>query len=794
MPSWREELVALDARGTLSDHELERLVKDNLNTFLAMEALQHLSDAEKIEHLKRNMRGLSLARRATCRPVEDRAEVLTREVLTLKARANEHYEANELQQAIKCYENATTMFRWAFPEGLLFRKRGSKDWHPQLVSLLVHLHTDHAQAIPKQNDEGVEAARSVLQLCSDALLLEPDCGEAFYRRGQQLLRMNQARPAVADLERAMRLLVHDDQVASTLGQAQEKVSISDEKECCDRSLATTAMKMIDSLGVHLQNTTSDAFRLMRLYVLLDAGLFDRDSYAIKAMLDDPTMPLTEAAHLFLGKLYLYSWCGVEQDVSKALQHLGAAVHGGHPKYITLGCRHWQPGINASGTICKCTSSGKMFSKNSVRMSPVRSGLEACFLLTVLHSAKGKSSAIVIDRSASRAWMTVGWTRFKSTACACNIGLSYSEDIGGSHQKARKWFEKAALSHFSREQAMSAEPHSAPDPNAQSHLAEFHYFGLGGLPRDEARALEFAEAALANSASETFFLQEQRDKCKKLISLIKYGTDDSKTQFLKAGCTTVNFGAPARLETCAFCGKKSDRDHEFNFCSQCKRVTYCSKEHQKAHWKEHKQVCKLSKDDVGGLCRHAEEMKSVDSSTLVGQASLDFAMHIPWIRDNAGRRKFAERCSDFLASDVCQKLKRCTRNGYADRFWSIGDNEAEVARKASIGQRQVWIEVNFDQGDHAGDGTLMADYLDRSVFEAFLERCQDMTQFRVDVSRKLRKMDEHFQSHSPKDFFILFLLEACNAGNCHDCLTVCPFKGDEAAADRVMKRVLFKGWS
>jgi hypothetical protein len=26
------------------------------------------------------------------------------------------------------------------------------------------------------------------------------------------------------------------------------------------------------------------------------------------------------------------------------------------------------------------------------------------------------------------------------------------------------------------------------------------------------------------------------------------------------------------------------------CSRCKSVSYCSKDHQKAHWKEHKKYC------------------------------------------------------------------------------------------------------------------------------------------------------------------------------------------------------------
>jgi len=39
-------------------------------------------------------------------------------------------------------------------------------------------------------------------------------------------------------------------------------------------------------------------------------------------------------------------------------------------------------------------------------------------------------------------------------------------------------------------------------------------------------------------------------------------------------------------TCAICREKSDQR-----CGGCKRTYYCSKEHQKQHWKEHKDTCK-----------------------------------------------------------------------------------------------------------------------------------------------------------------------------------------------------------
>jgi len=41
-----------------------------------------------------------------------------------------------------------------------------------------------------------------------------------------------------------------------------------------------------------------------------------------------------------------------------------------------------------------------------------------------------------------------------------------------------------------------------------------------------------------------------------------------------------------IKQCAVCGTDGG-----NTCSGCHLVHYCSKEHQKAHWKEHKPNCK-----------------------------------------------------------------------------------------------------------------------------------------------------------------------------------------------------------
>ena len=53
--------------------------------------------------------------------------------------------------------------------------------------------------------------------------------------------------------------------------------------------------------------------------------------------------------------------------------------------------------------------------------------------------------------------------------------------------------------------------------------------------------------------------------------------------------------------CAACSAREPRFGEFKLCAACKTVAYCSKEHQQAHWREHKAACKAARKahDTGG---------------------------------------------------------------------------------------------------------------------------------------------------------------------------------------------------
>ena len=168
----------------------------------------------------------------------------------------------------------------------------------------------------------------------------------------------------------------------------------------------------------------------------------------------------------------------------------------------------------------------------------------------------------------------------------NLGLMYDHGHGveQDYGKAAKFYEIAAEKGISKAQyylalmlanglgvehdygASSAWLHRAVDlgcPEAQYSLAHYYEIGLGGTAQSSTRAEELYNLA-ANQ-----------------------GLEKARVQLAR-----IRTSAAPPKGTCAHCRGKNSRFR----CSQCKVVSYCSRDCQREHWKSgHRQVCNKPHD-------------------------------------------------------------------------------------------------------------------------------------------------------------------------------------------------------
>lgn len=66
-----------------------------------------------------------------------------------------------------------------------------------------------------------------------------------------------------------------------------------------------------------------------------------------------------------------------------------------------------------------------------------------------------------------------------------------------------------------------------------------------------------------------------------------------------------------MRSCEICEKTDN----LRYCSRCGNASYCSQEHQKIDWKQHRKVCRKP-DDRTGTNHHEKQSPQVQTETLL----------------------------------------------------------------------------------------------------------------------------------------------------------------------------------
>ncbi len=118
-----------------------------------------------------------------------------------------------------------------------------------------------------------------------------------------------------------------------------------------------------------------------------------------------------------------------------------------------------------------------------------------------------------------------------------------------------------------------------------HLRENASYAMAGLrqkvPEElEKMGIQFSKLAVKEKAqdTETEYKEEKKDNNNNEIQ------EENNNQ-------TAHQQSEALLMVCGLCEKRAAKLGELMVCGRCRCVAYCSKEHQRLHWKTHKTHCK-----------------------------------------------------------------------------------------------------------------------------------------------------------------------------------------------------------
>ncbi|XP_075211844.1 uncharacterized protein LOC142318984 [Lycorma delicatula] len=200
----------------------------------------------------------------------------------------------------------------------------------------------------------------------------------------------------------------------------------------------------------------------------------------------------------------------------------------------------------------------------------------------------------------------------------------------------------------------------------------------------------------------------------------------------------NFKCAGFATVCIVCLKRLT-DCSLQKCSSCKLVFYCSKEHQKSHWPEHKQLCKTVQlmikrtGNVGLFDDYVDEGFSLWTS---------FRNSLIYVCEEIMKRKLSRNERSLFLNPFCCKVchihrpnRMLTCSNCCVVSYCSEDHKEKDKRKHSLICNNLKFGLDYDINCHTGFSTKVTindfEYLPRNM-KSFID---NFVKFNTETSKK-----------------------------------------------------------
>jgi hypothetical protein len=140
-------------------------------------------------------------------------------------------------------------------------------------------------------------------------------------------------------------------------------------------------------------------------------------------------------------------------------------------------------------------------------------------------------------------------------------------------------------------------------------------------------------------------------------------------------------------TCNVCGTAEEEEAEFFHCEQCHTVSYCSRDHQLAHWPEHEAVCQAH---VKAQVTQDPEMKNAESTAVHEATTVPKSTTMSTVEIQDGARRITCPVSG------CARAKGRFGTGYDEQYFFMTHMKAHAGKEDTVAElakqaRRTWCK-------------------------------------------------------------------------------------------------------